>query len=164
LVNLQPMARCPKPKRVGTYGLYPRNHPKSIKWRIDGDYYDKLSPEERQWMANFLDCHYAADFRGDDGEWPTEERRKTYIAKNAANVDLLTDTETQVVPLDTFDPEAERQDLNPTPAYLNEPAYKEAREQYRAHLTQGRKPVMPQETEELDAARRHLERTTHGED
>lgn len=76
-------------KKKNLHGLRPATFPRSVRWRVDQDYTDKLSPEDRQFLAEFNDAYYGADFRGTDpDDWGPEERRERYRAKNAANRDL----------------------------------------------------------------------------
>lgn len=78
-------------KRGGSTGLASATFPRSVAWRVDQDYAERLSPDERQWLAEFNDAYYGADFRGVAEEpWTTEARRVVYRAKNAANRDLMT--------------------------------------------------------------------------
>lgn len=71
--------------------LSPRSYPRSVAWAVDVDYAKDLGPEDKAWLASFLDRHYGADFRGEDGpQWTVEEKRAAYRAKNAANRDVMT--------------------------------------------------------------------------
>jgi hypothetical protein len=103
-----------------------------VAWRVDQDYAERLSTDERGWLAEFNDAYYGADFRGVAEEpWTTEARRVVYRAKNAANRDLMTCS----LPVDVEVPheaveleEAVVEDL----AHLEAAEYKVAREAYRA--------------------------------
>jgi hypothetical protein len=58
---------------------------------VDQDYADRLSADERRWLAEFNDRFYGADFRGEaEVSWSTEDRRAVYRDKNRANRDLMT--------------------------------------------------------------------------
>jgi hypothetical protein len=153
-------------KKRGTWGAYQRNFPRSVQWMVDQDYVADLSDEERQWLADFNDRHYGADFRGDEaGEWDTETRRQTYRDKNLANVDAYTrahygdylkDVE------DIHNLEDPERDVGPSPAYLSSPEYKAALKAYRETLSPGRKPVAPKATPKHTKARRRLTKITNG--
>lgn len=153
-------------KKPQTYGAYGRNHPASVRWMVDFDYLDKLTDEERAWLAEFSDCHYGADFRHDpDKEWSTEERRATYIRKNAANADLYTAVAARslVEPLEERpDLEAREMDVSPLPRYLDTPEYKDALKAYRETLSQGRKPAKPKLTPEHSATLARLDEIVNG--
>ena len=91
-----------------------------------------LAPEHKEWLAQFNDRFYGADFRGPAvHEWSTDERREVYRDKNRANRDLMTcalpvDVE---VPHETVElEEVAIDDL----AHLDWAEYKAAREAYRA--------------------------------
>ena len=61
-----------------------------MSWAVDLDYVHQLSPEEKAWMAQFLDRHYGGDFRGpSEAEWTDAARRAAYRRKNSANRDLF---------------------------------------------------------------------------
>lgn len=156
----KPAAKSSKGRNV--YGLYRRNHPRSISWRVDYDYTDRLSPEEREWLSEFTDRFYGGDFRGDPGqEWSPAERRKAYVDKNVANVDLYSalDGANLLDPIDEqFELESPKVDVGPTPSFLSTDDYKSAVNQFRSHLAPGRKPVSPEDTPAFRAARRRLER------
>lgn len=152
-------------KKKNLHGLQAKHFPRSIKWRLDADYVKKLSPEEKQWLADFNDMYYGADFRCEH-DWTDEERRKAYVDKNVANVDLYSavDSAGMMAPLDDqqeADPTSP--DIRPTPRFLSSPEYKEAVGKFRAHLHQGRKATPPVDTPAFRAARRRLEAITRGE-
>jgi hypothetical protein len=99
---------------------------------VDQDYVSMLAPEHKEWLAQFNDRFYGADFRGESSTtWSTDERREVYRDKNRANRDLMTcslpvDVE---VPHETVElEEAVVEDL----AHLEAAEYKVAREAYRA--------------------------------
>lgn len=119
-------------KRGGSAALAPSTFPRSVAWRIDQDYVSMLAPEHKEWLAQFNDRFYGADFRGESSTtWSTDERREVYRDKNRANRDLMTcalpvDVE---APHETFELEdAVVDDL----AHLDAAEYKVAREAYRA--------------------------------
>jgi hypothetical protein len=67
------------------------SYPRSVSWAVDPDYVRKLSPDERVWLAQFLDRYYGGDFRGESSVlWTDDQRRERYRAKNVANRDLYT--------------------------------------------------------------------------
>ena len=119
-------------KLGGFLGLLARNFPRSVSWRVDQDYFNKLTPEEQRWLAEFNDRFYGADFRGESVVfWEEHERRRAYRDKNAANRDLMTceapthgvDVPEETVELD----ELLLEDDGP----LDDERYKTAREAYR---------------------------------
>jgi len=126
-------ARATNCKRGGTTGLAASTFPRSVAWRVDQDYADRLSLDERQWLADFNDRFYGADFRGETNvTWSTDERREVYRAKNAANRDLMTTD----IPYHGWDmAEEETVELEEAVALddgpLDSPSYKAAREAYR---------------------------------
>ena len=91
-----------------------------------------LAPEHKEWLAQFNDRFYGADFRGEsEVTWSTDDRREVYRAKNRANRDLMT----CALPVDVDAPhetveleDAVVDDL----AHLDGAEYKTAREAYRA--------------------------------
>lgn len=159
-----------KKKGRGTYGLYSRNFPSSVKWRVDYNYLHKLSKEEQEWLAKFSDRYYGAEFRGDseDDAWTVPERRRAYIDKNTANTDAYSAIHAEerrglVIPLEElpgYEPEEDpNKDRTPTPEYLNSPEYKQRLEEYRRLLDPGRKPVKPKITPALQLAHSRLAKT-----
>jgi len=118
-------------KRGGSTGLAAATFPRSVAWRVDQDYTDRLGQDERRWLAEFNDAFYGADFRGVAEErWSTSERREVYRAKNAANRDLMTcDVPTHGLDLPEDSIEFDELVLDDGP--LDEPKYKTAREAYR---------------------------------
>lgn len=118
-------------KRGGSTGLAAATFPRSVAWRVDQDYTDRLGQDERRWLAEFNDAFYGADFRGVAEErWSTNERREVYRAKNAANRDLMTcDVPTHGLDLPEDSIEFDELVLDDGP--LDEPKYKTAREAYR---------------------------------
>jgi len=119
-------------KRGGSAALAPATFPRSVAWRIDQDYVSKLTPEHKEWLAQFNDRYYGADFRGEsEVTWSTNDRREVYRDKNRANRDLMTcalsvDVEVphEVVELE----DTVVDDL----VHLDGKEYKVARETYRA--------------------------------
>jgi len=160
-------------KAPGTYGAYRRNFPASVRWRVDQDYLEKLSPSERQWLAQFNDRYYGADFRGDtEQEWSNQERRAAFVAKNTANGDLgpfdgyVRPAKDELQPLDCIEDhldstvDEQPQNSEPTPEYLSSPAYKQARDEFRALLAPGRKPLPPARTPAFEVAQKRLKALT----
>ena len=118
-------------KRGGSTGLAAATFPRSVAWRVDQDYAERLSGDERQWLAEFNDSYYGADFRGVvEGRWSTDERREVYRAKNAANRDLMT-CDVPAHGLDLPEETVELDELQLDDGPLDEPRYKTAREAYR---------------------------------
>lgn len=119
-------------KRGGSTGLAAATFPRSVAWRVDQDYAERLSGDERRWLAEFNDAYYGADFRGVAEEpWTTEARRVVYRAKNAANRDLMTVD----IPHHGVDFPEELVELEDLPVAddgpLDTERYKTAREAYR---------------------------------
>ena len=119
-------------KRGGSTGLAAATFPRSVAWRVDQDYAERLSGDERRWLAEFNDSYYGADFRGvPEGRWSTSERREVYRAKNAANRDLMTVD----IPTHGLDFPEETVEFDELPLSddgpLEDPRYKTAREAYR---------------------------------
>lgn len=119
-------------KRGGLVALVAGTFPRSVAWRVDQDYVERLGPDERQWLAEFNDRFYGADFRGASStDWTDDERKRAYRDKNCANRDLMTcdvpahglDVPEETVELD----ELRLEDDGP----LDDPRYKTAREAYR---------------------------------
>lgn len=147
-------------KRRNYHGLFARNFPKDRRWAVDFDYLDKLSPQEKEWLATFSDGHYGGDFRADPDTWTTERRRDVVRDKHASQHDILTlasladgiseinETTSQV--------EADPKDWSPSPAYLDGDDYKEARAEFRKHLMAGRRAREPYASSDLEKARRRL--------
>lgn len=99
---------------------------------MDQDYTERLSPGQKQWLAEFNDRYYGADFRGEaEMSWSTEDRRSVYRDKNRANRDLMT----CALPVDVEVPDetVEMEELvYPNDGRLDGAKYKAAREAYRA--------------------------------
>ena len=119
-------------KRGGSTGLAAATFPRSVAWRVDQDYAEVLSTEDRRWLAEFNDAFYGADFRGvTEGRWSTDERREVYRAKNAANRDLMTTD----IPYHGWDLPEETVELDELSlgddGPLDDERYKVAREAYR---------------------------------
>ena len=119
-------------KRGGSAALAPATFPRSVAWRVDQDYVGVLTPNEKEWLAQFNDRYYGADFRGEsEVAWSTDERRRVYRDKNRANRDLMT----CALPVEAEVPQ-EAVELEETTvddlAHLDAAEYKTAREAYRA--------------------------------
>ena len=118
-------------KRGGSTGLAAATFPRSVAWRVDQDYAERLSTDERQWLAEFNDSYYGADFRGVvESRWSTDERREVYRAKNAANRDLMT-CDVPAHGLDLPEETVELDELQLDDGPLDDERYKVAREAYR---------------------------------
>lgn len=125
-------AQATNRKRGGSTGLAAATFPRSVAWRVDQDYAERLSGDERRWLAEFNDAYYGADFRGVAEEpWTAEARRVVYRAKNAANRDLMTVD----IPHHGVDFPEELVELEDLPMVddgpLDTERYKTAREAYR---------------------------------
>lgn len=152
----------PKKKKPNTYGVRPGAFPKDRRWRVDYDYLDKLSLEERQWLAAFTDAWVGGDFRGvDPDDWPKEVRSVVNQSKNMSRADTHTLAELQVGGLTSLTDKPRLEgpgsiDTTPVPDYLNDEDYKAARDEYRETLHQGRKPTDPVDTPAFRRAQRRL--------
>lgn len=172
-------------KKPNNYALNAHNHPISVGWRVDYDYLKKLTPEQKTWLAGFTDAFYSGDFRkAPEKDWPTSERRASYTRKNVANSDcyhglekecLLSGLDSPLTGIKTSNltrlmrgqEKSNVQkvvdtipslpvDSTPTPAYLNTPEYKKAREAYRANLNQGRRECAPKASPTLNSTHEAL--------
>jgi hypothetical protein len=183
--------KSPKRPRRPVHGLYPKNFPRSVKWKVDQDYLDRLTDEEREWLSQFNDHYYGAKFPKDRSltTWDADERRQAYRDKNVANADYYAKCPPELVipwnpgafattrgqsgDLDNADDSYVRSladeslwvdpcvhpqpDYSPAPAYLEREEYKTARTEFRKHLNQTRRELMPEPTEELTNAWLELE-------
>lgn len=78
-------------KRGNDAGVLPTNFPRPVRWKIDQDYANQLSPADREWLAHFNDAYYGGDFRGTEpGEWAPEERRAAWAEQRSAKRDVYT--------------------------------------------------------------------------
>lgn len=139
--------------------------PRWARWAVDQDYIDKLSPDERRWLAEFNDCHYGADFRDCPEGWSDEQRKVAYSSNNARQVDAFG------VGLLEYSSDGRRRggeegawssavSPEPTPEYLDSQEYRDALEEYRRCLSPFRAPRAPEPTERLTKARQQLRRTS----
>lgn len=176
-------------KKSNTFGLHPRNYPLSVRWRVDQDYTEKLSQEEKEWLSAFNDAYYGGDFRAaPEKDWPTEKRRESYTNKNVANVDCYPGLENEKL-LSNFDaPIASHRfnnltrldksntqkvsdcipslvfDSSPTPEYLNSKEYKQALIDYRNQLGQTRRNCNPKITPKYTEALNKLNKVIPSHD
>lgn len=162
------MAKRKTSKRRNEYGLHARTFPVSVRAYVDQDYLDKLSEEDKQWLSDFNDRFYGADFRDNPEDWSVAERRTRYSAKNCANGDIFSAARHFGLVEDATEREDLREelgdkDLSSTPSYLNSPEYKAARDAFREQLTQGRRAVNPKPSAALNETRRTLEEITNGQ-
>lgn len=173
------MSKAPKKSRRTRRretGPRPGGYPKPLRWKIDYDYLDALSPDELEWLANFSDGHYGGDFRNqaalDRGAepWDADQRRAAYTDKRAARQDAygLGDAVGRVDyangqdPRDVYPDEPApvvEGDWSRTPEYLNTEEYKQALEEYRGHLHQGRRAREPAPSLALEWSRIGLSQT-----
>jgi hypothetical protein len=138
----------PKAPDRKDHALRKKHHNASTREFVDIDYAHKLSPEERAWMSDFLDGHYNARFRTEGTrDWSDEEKREAYRRKNDRNKDALTAAQNR----DGVDALEDHPDLTPdappdwsdSPAYLDSPEYKAARERVRSLLHPHNRPLCP---------------------
>ena len=121
-------------RRKNLHGLNPYTFPRSVRWKVDQDYLNKLSPEEKEWLSRFNDNYIGADFRTDkENAWSPEERRVVYRAKNAAGRDVFTsglvDAKTPPERKTEFE-----DSLDLPPEYLNSQDYKDALKDFREKI------------------------------
>jgi hypothetical protein len=161
-----------KTKKRGTYGVYAKNHPRSVQWKVDYDYLAQLSPEEKQWLAKFTDEFVGADFRHSDVLHDTvKARRQAYKDNNAAKQDAYSklDAMGRLVRAGTALKPPAAADTGETPEYLDYPGYKRAVQAYRDLMPTDRRRSMP-DTPKTRAARATIERIArmheddHGQD
>lgn len=140
------MTRRSKKRRFNTHGVYPSNHPKSIRDKIDYDYLSAPGMSEprddlggmtpKEWLAKFTDEAINGKYRNDGSDLikDPEQRRAVYRDKNHAN-QLFKDAmavEARVYSYGISPPDvATLNDLSPTPAFLENADYKTAREEMR---------------------------------
>ncbi len=122
-------------KRLSFKGLAPSTYPQPIRWKLDVDYLDQLSQEERAWLSRFLDQHYGNNFRDATlDEWPVLKRREAYGHQHAARRDAYGDTRVDFIeesrggyaPTDDTN-----RDWSESPSYLDSPQYKTALADFR---------------------------------
>lgn len=159
----------PKPfVRRNDAGLVATNFPLSMRWRLDQDYLDKLTKEERIWLAQFNTAYYSGDFRDfrDRPEaWPLPQRSDVNRSKNAAKTDAhglaaaglwgaegLANTDELVEVLAG----APLTETPPSSEYLDTDEYKAARAEFRRHLAPGRIEAEPKFTPEYAKAYRRI--------
>ncbi len=139
-------------RRKRPYGLAPRSFSPTVRDQVDQDYVDKLSDEEREWLAKFNQAFYDGSFRAfppaeesissdtlEEGTWSPEERRVAYRANNARKRDAF--GRARGVGSLTYaggaDAEAfadEAQALDATPTYLDSAEWKAAVAAWRKHI------------------------------
>lgn len=112
-------------------GLGVRSFARGVRWKVDQDYLDKLSPEEAQWLHKFNDLHYNGKY---DHDFPLEVIRAANREKDAARRDMYDPTLIGANEGPAGDMSDEGRDLNPTPGYQSSAAYKALLARYRANL------------------------------
>lgn len=73
------------------YGLSPRSLPRHKRWMVEIDYYHKLSPAERSWLAQFnREFHEGKVRKGDAEAFHAKDalRLDCYRRNNSVNRDL----------------------------------------------------------------------------
>lgn len=147
-------------------------YPKSVRWRRDYDYLDKLPPEARKFLEEFDEAYYGASYSGND--WSPDERKAAGRAKNAAMRDLAGNLDRGVFPTfenesvnlgDSNTPEIAQlpSDLSSTPEYLSSPEYKARLAKFREHLDAYRE-VPPRKTWGYVASKGALEKCVARQD
>lgn len=135
---------------------YTRSFPRSVRWKVDQDYVEELTPAQREFLKLFNDEYYGAKFRKST-EWSTEEKRQSYRDKNVANADSYAKCPPELVEelSEALIDESPRE-AGPTPTYLDSPEYKEARDSFREHLDPSRRELAPKPSPSLNRAMRKL--------
>lgn len=153
--------RKPPARVSGEWGDLAARFQPAVRWQVDQDYSDKLTPAEARWLNDFNNAYYKGDFsRATLKQWPREERRKVGNRARPNRYDAMTfPWSVDAIEPDHVAPMA-RSDLSPTPAYLDDDAYKAAREEYRAALSPRRVPAEPKPSKTLDAALARLRKVT----
>ncbi len=128
-------------RKPSTYGLYPKNYPKPIRWKIDQEYASKLSTEDRAWLARFNDAYYGNNFRdATDAEWSTAQKREAYRQNHTARRDTYECAGVEFTEDMIWEPQATVDtDWADTPTYLDKPEYQAALKAYRAAAEGDRK-------------------------
>lgn len=125
------------------HGVNPKTFPVSVREYVECDYLHKLTPAERQWLAEFNDKWHGACFEPTDHDKgctceDCEDRRAAYRRKNAANNDVYAISRISGLAVSTTlvsgsakdFPETlaaeENVDQSVAPAYLYSDEYKEA--------------------------------------
>lgn len=126
-------------KRKLPYGLHPRSFSRVVRDQVDQDYVDKLSDEDKEWLAKFNQAFYDGNFKGEGKEdWTTDQRRAAYRANNARKRDVYGRARGlgALAYSDTLDRESQSDepDLEPSPAYLDTVEWREAVAEWRRHV------------------------------
>ena len=71
-------------------GLKKRFHRKYVREFVDIDYADKLSDEDKEWLANFLDNYYGGVWKSDDEKnvMPSSDKREMWRNNHARRRDI----------------------------------------------------------------------------
>lgn len=107
----------------------------SVRDKVDYDYLDKLTDEDREKLALMTDAVIGAEPKALAAlNVPEARKREIYREKNAANRDLYANVKGRKrlysLSVETYDGVATG-DESPTPAYLEAPEYKAALREYR---------------------------------
>lgn len=149
------------PKRRGTYGAYSKNHPRSVQWMVDYDYLNKLSDEEKEWLAQFTDEWVGGDLSSEAPLHATPEQRKAaYRKNNSQKRDWYSkmDAQGRLSRRGVGMPKvSEDEDDSPTPEYLNYPGYKRAVSEFRALMPEDLRRRTP-DSEEVRRALGKIQR------
>ena len=139
-------------------GLYPTSFPNSVRWKVETDYAQKLSPAEKEWLAKFNDEFAGASFGPEPLHDSVDAKRELYRHKNAANKDAMELARAAgALVFKDSGPDYDGRNYAPTPDYLDSPEYRAALEEYRSHLPKGARGRVA-DTPEYRKARRNLER------
>lgn len=76
-------------KTNNQFGLEVKSFPKHKQWKVDQDYIQTLSEEDRQWLGQFNQEYYRNRFTKENNLHNTKElKRACYSNENASNRDL----------------------------------------------------------------------------
>lgn len=70
-------------------GLDKKSNRINIQSLLDFDYLDKLTDKEKEYLSQFAQEYYSADFRGDKPIHKKKHKKKIYNSNNARNRDTL---------------------------------------------------------------------------
>lgn len=108
------------PSRV-TSGMLPKER----AWQLDTDYWEKLSPDERKWKAQFDDEYYRCDFRYEQPlHTHAAAKRERYSAQNASHRDAY--SRAQVTSRLVGEADVPVVSVPPSASYLETAEYKAA--------------------------------------
>ena len=84
------MSKKKRSRRVVPYGDKPRHYSHSNQWKVDQDYWDKLSPEERNFLKTFNKEWTEGSFKTSRPLHKTKkQRRECYDNNNRSKRDIM---------------------------------------------------------------------------